>query len=344
MLAEEVEVERSLLGEGLVDVGVEVDGLQAAAVVGAEGYLAAGVGADGAVAEVGIAVGHALAEDGVPEEHAGFGAAPRVGDNLVPQGAGVDLFGIGGVGRVDGVLLHEGLALHGALHELVGNLHADVGAGNLALLQLGVDELLGVGMLDADAEHQGSAAATLGHLAGGVAVAHHEGHDAGGGEGGVLHGAAAGAYVAQVVAHAAATLHQLHLLLVNLHDAAVGVAVALVADDEAVAQAHHLEVVADAAHGAALRDDVLEVLEQLVDLLLAHGVLVLLLDAGILCGQAAVHHVGVELVDAVVLAQGVLVHPHIGCQLVAVEILHRRTHNLFRGVLTVLFRFLLGFG
>ncbi len=343
MVLEEVEVERGLLCEGLVDVGIEVDGLQTAAVVGAEGYLAAGVGRDSAVAIVGIAVGHALADDGVPEEHTGLGAAPRVGDNLVPQRAGVYLLGIGGVGRVDGVLLDEGFALHGTAHELVGDLHRHVGARDLALLQFGIDKVLGVRVLDADGEHQGSTAPTLRHLARGVAIAHHERHDAGGGQGAVLHRTAARTDVAQVVAHTTAALHQLHLLLVNLHNAAIGVAIALVANHKAVAQRDHLEVVADAAHGAALRHDVAEVLEQVVDLLLAERVGILLLDAGIFGGQAAVHHVGVELVDAVVLAESILVHPHVGGQLVAMEILDRGAHNLLRSVLFQLTGLLLGF-
>ena len=38
------------------------------------------------------------------------------------------------MGRIDGVLLHKGLATLDALHELVGNLHADIGTGNLTLL------------------------------------------------------------------------------------------------------------------------------------------------------------------------------------------------------------------
>ena len=94
MLAEQFEVEARLRREGVLDVGVKVDRLQAAAVVRAQRYLAAGVGADGAVAEVSIAVGHTFADDGVPVEHTRLGAAPRVGDNLVPQRACVYFFSI----------------------------------------------------------------------------------------------------------------------------------------------------------------------------------------------------------------------------------------------------------
>ena len=268
MVAEEVEVERGLGGEGMLDIAVEVAGDESATIVRAERYFATRIGGDGAVAEVGITVGHALADDGVPEHHTGLGRSPGVVDDFVPEGAGVDFLGEGWCGGVDGILLHEGLAAAHALHELVGNLNGDIGTGDLALFEFGIDELLGIGVLDIDREHEGSAATALCHLAGGVAVAFHEGDDAGGGEGAILDRAAGGTDMGEVVADAAAAFHELHLLLVDLHNAAVGVAGAAVADDEAVGEGDDLEVVADAGHGAALRDDVLEILQEPIDGLL----------------------------------------------------------------------------
>ena len=156
-------------------------------------------------------------------------------------------------------------------------------------MKFGVDEVLCVGMLYGDGQHQGSAASVLGHLTGGVGVALHEGHHAGGGEGAVEHRTAGGADVGEVMAHSSAALHQLHLLLVYLHDAAVGVGLMLVADDEAVGQGSYLVVVADARHRASLRDDVLEIPEQLVNLCCRHRVRVLLFNPGKLVRQAPVH-------------------------------------------------------
>ena len=147
--------------------------------------------------------------------------------------------------------------------------------------------------------------------------------------------------MAEVVAHTATTLHNLYLLLIYLHYAAIRVAVAAVADDETVGKRHHLEVVAYARHRTALRDDVAEVLEQAVDLFLAHRVWVLALNTCKLRCDAAMHHIGVLLVDFVAVTQRVLVHPYIGSQFVTVKIIHRRFHNLIRGVLFV--RFLLCF-
>ena len=151
VVAEFIEIERGFGSEGVVDIAVEVDGDETAAVVGAEGDFAAGVGGDGAVAEVGIAVGDAFAEDGVPEEYTGFGGGPGVVDDFLPEGAGVDFLAHQRVGGVDGVLLHEGFAVAHTLHEFVGYFDADVGTGYFALLQFGVDELFGVGVFDADA-------------------------------------------------------------------------------------------------------------------------------------------------------------------------------------------------
>ena len=110
VLREQLVVEACLRREGVVDVAVEVDGDEAAAVVGTQRNLAAGVGAQGLEAQVGIAVGDGLADDGVPKHHARLCRLPRIVDDLVPQGAGIHHFGVFRVGRVDGVLLRERLA------------------------------------------------------------------------------------------------------------------------------------------------------------------------------------------------------------------------------------------
>ena len=338
MVAELVEIEAGFGREGIVNIAVQVYGYQTAAVVRAQWYLAAGVGGDGAVAEVGIAVGHTLAQDGVPEQHTGLCRGPGVVDNLVPQLAGINLLTHQRIGRVDRVLLHKRLAVAHTPHKLIRNLHAHIGTRNLALLQLGVDKLLGIGVLDADAQHQRTATAALCHLAGGVAVALHKGDDTCGGKGAVLHRAAGGTYMGQVVSHTAAAFHQLHLLLVHLHDPAIRVAGTAVAYHKAVRQRHHLEIVADARHGAALWNDIAEIFQQLIDGLLRHGIGVVALDAGKLRRQTVVHHIGVQLVNLVVVAQGIFIHPYIGCKFVAAKVFDGRFHNLIRLVLCIRLR------
>ena len=114
--------------------------------------------------------------------------------------------------------------------------------------------------------------------------------------------------------------HELDLFLVYFHDAAVGVAVTTIADNKAVGQGDDLEVVADARHGAALGDDIAEVLEQFVDGFFRHGVGVVVLNAGEFRGQTMVHHVGVELVDFVFVAKGIFVHPDVGGKFVASKV------------------------
>ena len=63
-----------------------------------------------------------------------------------------------------------------------------------------------------------------------------------------------------------------------------------------------------------------------------------MLDAGKLGSQAVVHHVGIEFVDLVVLAEGVFVHPNIGGKFVASEVFDGGFHNLLGRVLGVLLR------
>ena len=63
----------------------------------------------------------------------------------------------------------------------------------------------------------------------------------------------------EVVSHTAAAFHELYLLLVDEHDAAVAVGFAVYAHDEAVGERAYLTVVADSGHGAALRHHISEI-------------------------------------------------------------------------------------
>lgn len=130
--------------------------------------------------------------------------------------------------------------------------------------------------------------------------------------------------MAQVVANAAATFHELHLLLVNAHYAAVGIGMAVETDYETVAQRHRLHVVADAGHGTPLRHYVSEIFEQVKDFVMAHGVGVLVLYAGQLGGDTVVHIVGSQLIEnALRVLQRIFTGPHPGGQFIAIKILYR---------------------
>ena len=192
MRLEPVEIELRLLGEGVVHIAQQVHRQQAARIVGTERNLAAGVGRNRHEALVGIAVGHALADDRIPEQHARLGRLPCVVDDFIPEFLGVDVLLVFGMVRLDRELLVVLLACDRCAHEFVIDLDRDVGARDLARIDLGVDETLGVGMLDRQREHQRSAAAVLRHFARRVGIALHERNDTRGGEGRVQHGAARG--------------------------------------------------------------------------------------------------------------------------------------------------------
>ncbi len=322
VVAQQPEVELSLRREGVLYERIEVDGQQTAAVVGAEGYLAAGVGGYGLESEVSVAVGHRLAADGVPEEDARLGRLPCVAHYLLPEGGGVDFLHYSRGVRVHGVLLAVGGACLDGFHESVVDAHRHVGARHLARSHLGVDESLRVGVLYRHCHHQGTAAAVLGHFAGGVGVALHEGDEPRRCQGRVLHRRAFGAEVRQVVTHAASALHQLHLFLVHEHDAPVAVGLSVDAHHEAVRERAHLEVVADAGHRAALRDYVAEVAEEPEDFVLGHAFRIFRLDACQLGSDAVVHVIGSKLVDvSVAVFQRVFAYPHLSGESVAAEIL-----------------------
>ena len=339
VVAEFCEIERRLRGEGFVDVAVKIQRQQTARVVGAERNFAARIGRDGVEPFVGIAVGDAFAQDRIPEQHARLGRLPCVVDDLLPQRSGVYILLVHRFLGVDGELLVIGFAGDGRAHELVVDLDRDVGARHLRRVHLGVDEALGVGVLDRDGQHQRTAAAVLRHLARRVGVTLHEGDDTRRRERRVEHGTARGAQVREIVSHAAAPFHDLHLLLVHADDAAVGVGGLLVADDEAVRQRSDLQIVADTGHRAALRDDVAEVVEQREDLVARQRVGIVLLDAFDLGGDTVVHIFGRAFVNmAERIFEGVFRNPYRRRQFVAAEVLLRSCHGIVIGYLFEPFR------
>ncbi len=141
----------------------------------------------------------------------------------------------------------------------------------------------------------------------------------------------------EVVPHAAAAFHELHLLLVDFYDAAVGVGASFKPDYEAVGERAYLEIVADTGHRGTLRHDVAEIAQQLESLVGAHGVGVFGLDAGNLAGHAAVHVVGSQLVEvAERVLERIFAGPYARGQFVAFEIFQRCS---FRFVVGKMFLF-----
>lgn len=167
----------------------------------------------------------------------------------------------------------------------------------LARLHFGVVKFSASGCLMESESTGRPRPAVLRHFAGGVGVAFHEGNDTGRGERAVEYGASGRPDMREVVSDSAPALHELYLFLVDAYDAAVGVGGIPVADNEAVGERRYLEVVSDARHGTSLRDDVAELLQQVVYLLRLHRIGVGVLDAGKLVGDAPVHLFGRFLED-----------------------------------------------
>ena len=176
-------------------------------------------------------------------------------------------------------------------------LDRDVGARHLPLCHLGINESLGIGVLNGHAQHQRTAASVLRHLAGGIGITLHERHQSRRGQGRVLHGRTFRADVRQVMPHASAALHQLHLLLVHLEDGTVGIRLPVNAYHEAIGKGSHLIIVADASHRAALRHNVAEMIQQAEQFLGRQRIRILGLNARHLVGNAPVHILRGLLVD-----------------------------------------------
>ena len=223
----------------------------------------------------------------------------------------------------DGILLHVRCAVLGCFHEVIIHFHGNIGSSDFSFRHLCIDKLLGVGVFDGDRQHQGAAAAILGHFAGGVGETLHERHHTGGSKRAVLHVTAGGANVRKVVAHTATAFHQLHLLLVHFHDTTVGIGVIIITNHKTVGQGHNLVAVAYAGHGTALRNDIFEFVEERENQLFAHRMHVAFLNACELGSHTMVHVFGRSLHDiAVSVLERILVNPYASGQFIAAEILH----------------------
>ena len=141
--------------------------------------------------------------------------------DLLPQILCADVLGHHGRRTVNGVLLRVGLPFDGSVHEFIVDLDGYVRSRHFAFGHFGIDESLGIGVLDADGQHQCAAPSVLCHLAGRVAVAFHERNEAGRSQGRIFHRRAFRTDVRQVMAYTAAPFHQLHLFFVDADDAAV---------------------------------------------------------------------------------------------------------------------------
>ena len=148
MALEEVEVKLSLGGKWILYVAKQVESQQTAAVVGTQWNLATGVCRHCAEALVGVAVGHTLADDGIPEENARLCRLPSIVDNLLPELTSIDISRIERLIRADRELLTVALACESCAHKLIVNLYRHVSACNLTCIDLSVDKVLCIGVLD----------------------------------------------------------------------------------------------------------------------------------------------------------------------------------------------------
>jgi hypothetical protein len=137
-----------------------------------------------------------------------------------------------------------------------------------------------------------------------------KGNHTGGGQGAVQDRTARRPDVAEVVTHSPPAFHQLHLFLVDLHDAPVGISIALVPDHKAIGEAGYLKVVPDPGHGGSLGHNVFESLHQIEQFIFAQGIGIFLFDAPDLGGQPPVHVIGGEFIEgALGILQSIFIHP-----------------------------------
>ncbi len=137
----------------------------------------------------------------------------------------------------------------------------------------------------------------------------------------------------QIVPYSAAAFHELYLFLVDAHNAAVAVGLAVDTDYKTVRQRSGLSAVADSGHRASRRDNIAEIAQQTENSFGIHRIGIFVLDSFQLAGKTAVHVVGSEFVDvSLAVFEGIFAHPHAGGKFVAVEILQRRFVGLIERI------------
>ena len=301
----------------------EVDGTQAAILVGAKPLLAAGIGGLEGV-EVGNRVG---AVGGVEEEQAGFAVVVGLGDDLVEEGAGaqgavgedgqagrlgfvegaVEAFAFGG-GDVEEAQRPIGVLFDG-LHKGVGDADGNVEIGDGILVSLAVNEFFDIGMIDAENGHVGAAAgAALGDLAEGLVVDVQEADRAGGFAGGGFNAHTLGAQAREGKAISAAGLLNEGGVAQGLENTG-GVAAHVVGDGQHEAGGELAEGRAGAGEGGRIGEEalggkqVVELDSEVVRVLLPVG-----FDFGNMVGNAPEGFLDVFDRLAVVAAAGIAAH------------------------------------
>ena len=332
MLSELLEVEGSLRGKRIVDIRIQIERQQSATVVRTQRNFTARIGRNRLVAHIGITVGHRLANDGIPEKHTGFCRLPSIVNDFLPKRFGINRLIENRVVATDGeLLLIRSFSLNGT-HKLIVDFYRHIGSGNFSLFHLGINESLGIGMLDTYRKHQGAASAILSHLTGRIAVTLHKRNQSGRSQRRILHRRTLRTNVGEVVTHASATLHQLHLLFIDFHNGTVRIRVAIKTNHETIREGGNLELISDARHRTSGRNNVTEMIQQLENLICAQGVLILRFNTGNFVGNPPVHISRRLLINVSErIFQGILVNPYASGQLVAVKILQGLLEGLIIG-------------
>ncbi len=121
-------------------IGIQVDGQQAATVVGAKRNFTAGIGGNRTESQIGITIGYRFVQYSIPKQYPGFGRSPGVVNNFFPQSFCVDFFGNIRVGCVNGVLLHKREVFCGGSHKFIRQFNRDIGSGHFAFGHFSVNE------------------------------------------------------------------------------------------------------------------------------------------------------------------------------------------------------------
>ncbi len=155
-------------------------------------------------------------------------------DDFIPKCLGVDFFFCFRIGGINRICLPIRGAFRNGMHEIIVDTNRYVGPGYFPFGHFSIHEGFRIGMFDAYGEHECATPSVLGYFPGRVRIALHERYEAGRCKGGVFNRCAFRAYMAEVMPHAAASFHKLHLLFVDADNPSIRIGVPVQADYKAV--------------------------------------------------------------------------------------------------------------
>ena len=186
MFLEQLVIKIRVFLERIYHVRIQVNCQQTTWVIRTQRNLSTRIRGNRSVTQIGIAVGHTLPNNRIPEQDSRFGWFPRIINNLIPQFYRANLFHVFRFVRIYRIFLNIITFFDNRIHELIINFHRNISSGYFPLGHFRVNETFRIRVIDRNTQHQGSPTTILRYLPGWVWITLHERNNSSGCQGRIL--------------------------------------------------------------------------------------------------------------------------------------------------------------